>query len=365
MRETTKKNRYTRRSVLHGGLSAALAAGVAPSLLYADKAGAKETVIGEGEHRYRCEHDWGMKNLPDGHEYGWATHGVAVDKAGHVYVTHYGNPASIFVFDPDGKFVRSMRPQDKDGNHMGGHGIDIREENGQEFIYLAPSVSNLSFVKIDLAGEVAWSRGKAELIEQTKKYTNKTRYRATNVSFTPDGGYCLGDGYGSSYIHQFDKDDKYLRTLDGSEIEKGRFRTAHSSWLDDRDGTPKIVVCDRENYRLRWYDLNGKHLSMMKGFDRPADFDTRGDLMIVPELLGRIAVLDKDNTIVTRLGAHGEFKPWRDKLTDRKYNLRGKRAEWEAGRFVHPHDACFDADGNIYVTEYVQTGRVTKLTRVG
>lgn len=36
----------------------------------------------------------------------------------------------------------------------------------------------------------------------------------------------------------------------------------------------------------------------------------------------------------------------------------------QPGRFVHPHDACFDADGNIFVAEWVATGRVTKLQRM-
>ncbi|HVJ69698.1 MAG TPA: hypothetical protein VM510_17100, partial [Caulifigura sp.] len=29
-----------------------------------------------------------------------------------------------------------------------------------------------------------------------------------------------------------------------------------------------------------------------------------------------------------------------------------------------PHDACFDPQGNIYVAEWVATGRVSKLKRV-
>jgi len=37
----------------------------------------------------------------------------------------------------------------------------------------------------------------------------------------------------------------------------------------------------------------------------------------------------------------------------------------EAGRFVHSHDACFDHDGNIYITEWVTTGRITKLEWLG
>ena len=33
-------------------------------------------------------------------------------------------------------------------------------------------------------------------------------------------------------------------------------------------------------------------------------------------------------------------------------------------KFVHPHDACFDVDGNILVAEWVATGRMTKLRKV-
>jgi len=37
---------------------------------------------------------------------------------------------------------------------------------------------------------------------------------------------------------------------------------------------------------------------------------------------------------------------------------------WQDGKFVHPHDACFDKDGNIFVAEWVERGRVTKLRRL-
>ena len=45
--------------------------------------------------------------------------------------------------------------------------------------------------------------------------------------------------------------------------------------------------------------------------------------------------------------------------------VRGNPDLWQAGKFVHPHDACFDHEGNIYVAEWVATGRVSKLRRVG
>jgi hypothetical protein len=49
-----------------------------------------------------------------------------------------------------------------------------------------------------------------------------------------------------------------------------------------------------------------------------------------------------------------------------KMKLRGSKTgeEWVAGKFLHPHDACFDPAGNIYVAEWVHTGRITKLRKV-
>ena len=34
------------------------------------------------------------------------------------------------------------------------------------------------------------------------------------------------------------------------------------------------------------------------------------------------------------------------------------------GQFICPHGACFDHEGNIFVVEWVEVGRVTKLRRV-
>ncbi|MHB1156602.1 MAG: hypothetical protein ACYC26_07165 [Phycisphaerales bacterium] len=39
-------------------------------------------------------------------------------------------------------------------------------------------------------------------------------------------------------------------------------------------------------------------------------------------------------------------------------------AKIEDGKFNRPHGGCFDAHGNIYIVEWIATGRITKLTRV-
>ncbi len=352
----------TRRTFLKTTGAAAAATALPTPFIHAeDKSGSKLQIVGEGEFQYECLHDWGMANLPEGASYGNASHGVAIDAQGLIYITHNkGRPGSIFVFDPEGKFVKSMGDTHVIGKQSQGHGIDIRKENGEEFIYLAASDSRLGFAKMNLRGEVAWRKELKDLTEETGKYNQGTRYRVTNTSFSPDGGYFLGDGYGSNWIHQYDKDNNFLRSIGGSGNADGQFQTPHGHWLDDRDGVPKLIVADRANKRLQWFDMDGKFLKKMDGFLFPADIDQQGELLVVPDLHCRITILDKDNNVVAQLG---DDESWR-KVALAGFKMRGQRAKWQPGKFVHPHDACFDIDGNIFVAEWVATGRVTKLRKV-
>lgn len=333
---------------------------LAPTACTSKKTASKYTVIGEGQHRYECIHDWG--DLPEGHEYGNASHGVAIDSAGLVYITHHGTPGSIFVFDPDGKFVRAFGKEFMQDEHGVGHGIDIRKDGNQEFLYLSPDSTTHGFAKMTLTGELVWQKDRATIAGDSGRYAgNEAKFRATNLSFSPDGGYYLGDGYGSGFIHRYDKNDKYLGSFGGDGEENGKFKTPHGQWLDDRDGTPKIVVCDRASKRLQFFDLDGRFLSKLDGFLFPADIDIRGDVMLVPDLHARVTLLDKNNKVITHLG---DDEAWRKQALADNFSMRAQRPRWQPGKFVHPHDACFDKDGNIFVAEWVATGRVTKLKKI-
>lgn len=363
----TSNEKLSRRSFLKTtALASAAVAG--PLVLNAcSKSGSKRPRVGRGEHTYEVYHDWGMDSLPSGHTYGGASHGVTVGEEGLVYVTHHGNPGSIFVFDPDGKFVKSLagahQVKGKDGTTAAkGHGIDIRKEGGQEFIYLSPNDSYLYFSKMTLDGEMVWKKGRSDLEEASEKLGEKVVFRPTNASFRPDGGYYLGDGYGSNWIFEYDKNDRFVRSLGGKGKADGQFATPHGQWLDNRDGTPKLVVADRANKRLQWFGMDGKHLKTQGGFLFPADIDVQGDLMLVPDLHARITILDLQNKVIAHLG---DDEAWRARVLDKEIGMRTKRNLWEPGKFVHPHDACFDANGDIFVAEWVVTGRVSKLVKVG
>ena len=67
--------------------------------------------------------------------------------------------------------------------------------------------------------------------------------------------------------------------------------------------------------------------------------------------------MDRDNKVIAHLGDDSAANTWKDvrKLT---------RDHFTPGKFVCPHGACFDHHGNIFVVEWVEVGRVTKLRHV-
>jgi hypothetical protein len=347
-----KRRTFLKRTATAG--AAALVSGAAPGILGAtDKAGTKNPIVGQGDYRYECVHDWGR--LPR-HLRWQTTHGVCIDAAGFVYIKHQGlnTPMdTIVVFDPDGKFVRSFG---KD-YFPGGHGIDIRKEGTNEFLYLS-DIAHGMVIKTDLKGEEVW---KLCYPVEAHAYPRVKHYRPTNVAFAPDGGFYVADGYGSHFIHQYDKDAKWVRTWGGYGQKPGQMATPHGIWLDDRPGRePTLVVADRANARLQYFSLDGKHLSFVGGMSFPAHFDIRGDVLMVPDLHGRVTLLDKNNQPIVHLGDDRERI-----LADLKgFKIRSDPKLWHPGKFVHPHDACFDKDGNIFVVEWVHTGRITFLRRV-
>lgn len=318
-------------------------------------------VIGEGELRFECHHDWAK--LPEGHTFGGASHGVAFDSKGLVYISHMGGPGSVFVFDQEGTFVKSLAPQ-----HQGyGHGIDIRNEDGVDFIYLAPNSSRdmaepLKATKMTLDGEVVWESGPPS---DSHKYDRKEPFNLTNISFCPDGGWHVGDGYGSHYLHRFDKEGRYLTSFGGKGSGPGQFATPHAHWFDDREGNHQLVVCDRANSRLQLMSLDGEVKGMVEGIEVPASLDIRGDLMVCTEIfIGRVAFLNRKYEVIARLNDDAEWVQMLRNDKKREFRKLANRPKWLAGKFVQPHDASFDHDGNLFITEWVEGGRVTKLTKI-
>ncbi len=271
---------------------------------------------------------------------------------------------SIFVFGPDGKFIRAFGSQFQGG----GHGIEVRREGGDEVLYVCAYQQVKSFAKLTLKGETIWQKhapmasGVYAANEDTmpEKKWGRDRFMPTNFAFLPDGDFLLADGYGSFYIHRYDRDGNWKSHFGGPGKGNGKFNTPHGIWIDQREGRePRIVVCDRAHHTLQYLTLDGKYIETLTGYGLPANCDTFQDLLLVPELHARVSLLDSRNQVVARLGADVA------RITGQgKKNIRAHEELWHDGRFVHPHDACFDAEGNIFVAEWVQSGRVSRLTKI-
>jgi hypothetical protein len=263
---------------------------------------------------------------------------------------------TVVVFDP-----RASSSARSAGMARWGHGIEIRKEGSEQFIYLSNTwTPTLKVVKTNLKGEVVWKQGRPECLEYEK---SEVKYNPTNICFLPDGGFVVGDGYGSNYLLKYDKDAKLVKVFGGTGNTLGKLATPHGQWVDDRSkGKEVLLVCDRGNHRLQTFTLDGDPIAATRPDEVvlfPAHAKTRGDVLLLPDLHARVSLFDKDLKPIVHLG---EDAVWRKNVLSN--NVRAKPKEWVDGKFVHPHDACFDKDGNIFVVEWVATGRVSLLRRV-
>jgi hypothetical protein len=320
---------------------------MAPAIITASKADSRNPIVGSGEFQYEMISDWG--ELPAGLAYG-NTHGVCEDSEGHIYVHHTVNKTSekhdtMVIFDAKGKFVKSWGAQFEGG----AHGLHIRDG----FLYLCDTKRGI-VVKTTLSGEEVFT---LRYPKESKKYGEKPiKYSPTNLAIAPNGDIYVGDGYGSSYINQYNSKGDYIRTFGGKGKEAGQLDCPHGITVDLRGKEPLLLVADRANARLQYFTLDGKHVSFVSGTNLPCHFSERRGVFVIPDLGARVTLIDRDNKVIEHLGDDSASE-WR------KTRVMARDA-FKPGKFVAPHGASFDHEGNIFVVEWVEIGRVTKLRKV-
>jgi len=397
----------TRRTFLAAGAAA-------PFVWAASKSDSKYPILGEGEHQYEAIHDWG--DLPSNIKYG-NTHSVVEDSQGHIYIHHTvhassQSPDSVVVFDNKGKFVRSFGPMFRGG----AHGMHLSKEGKTEYLYFCDEKHGI-VTKRTMKGEEVWTMGYPQDSKIYQKGPGSTgpgganglNYRPTNFAIAPNLDFWVGDGYGSYYMfHYSQKSSTAYPTLvntfggrpappPGAEGQgrggrggpgaaqggppaggqgrgpgagggQGRGPAAgpvpapletmnnpHGNMVDLRDpAKPILLVADRGNRRIVRYTLDDKPIDIVEGTTQPCHFHEYKGNIVVPDLSGPVTLLDKDNKVIVHMGK-GEGNPPR---------TTEDRSKFIAGQFVNPHGAIFDHAGNIFVAEWVEIGRVTKLRKV-
>ena len=283
--------------------------------------------------------------MPGGQQLGPCHGGAVIDEAGNIYVTT-DTKRGIVVFSAQGKFLRAVGPTRI-------HGLEIREENGMEYIYAARP-SDHEVVKLKLDGEQVWA---IRYPQEAGIYKDEKGFNPCAVTVAPDGSIFIADGYGSNYVLKFDKDRKFVKAFGGPGEAEGKFKTCHGIGLDTRQGKPLLLVCNRNNNRVEHWDLDGNFVKVIqKNLRMPAAVHVRGDHAVIPELQGRVTVLDKDGTIAAQVGDNPNEK--------QRANFGLAQDQWKDGICNSPHGASIDKDGNLIVSEWSQFGHLHKFNRV-
>lgn len=297
---------------------------------------------GQGAGVYQVVRGWG--EYSEGKKMGSLHGDMAADKSGNVYLSAGDG---IHVFGPDGKFVKNLGPTTR-----GVHGMKVREQDGEEFLFTAQNGAKI-VSKLKLDGTPVWQIKGAPEIDA---YANGGKYAPTDVDLAPDGSIIVADGYGSSLMHIYDKDQKYVKTFGGKGKEDGQFNVCHNVLIDTRTDKPTLLISDRQNNRLEHYTMDGEFIERIADdLRQPCAADIFDGRLAVGELGGRVTIFDKDNKMISRLG---------DEPADRAKGNGAPPEKWIEGAVVSVHGLTFDNEGALYAMEWNRYGRTTKYVSV-
>ncbi len=308
--------------------------------------------------RFELVPDW--ERRPAGPDYAHEdVAAVACDSRDRVYL-HTRQAERVMVYAEDGTFLSKWG----DGVFNHAHGLTIHRDT----VYATDDRDSVVRV-FDLDGNFKWMLGEPRKVTDTGYHFppqsvinhNETVLRAAgpfncccNVAVADDGSLFVADGYGNARVHHFSARGELLHSWGEVGTGPGQFHLPHGIALD-RDGN--VIVCDRENDRLQFFDRSGRFLYMWTDVRRPTDATVGPDgLVYVSELWrpaepgqgsfvhghvdrdlpGRISVFDPAGRVVAR---------WGDDSANRA----------APGNFIAPHGLALDSRGSLYVAEVSTT----------
>ena len=307
--------------------------------------------LGQGDLSFLWIDNWATIPDSESSRVDGRTHGIALSESGNVIVLHQASPA-VLIYDHQGNLLDAWGDR-----FPGAHGLTLVKEGAEEFLWLADS-STGEVVKTTLDGESILNIEPPNL-----PIYDSSPYKPTDVAVDEEryggtGDIWVTDGYGSSYIHRYDKFGNYLQSINGTEGSAGAFRCPHSIWIDIRKIDPELYIADRANHRVQVYDLQGRYRRTFGSsfLTSPCAFAAYNDYLIIPELHAKVTILDAQDNLVCVLGENElvcEIEGWP--------NLPDEHLM--AGRFNSPHGVAADGNGNIYIAEWIIGGRITKLVK--
>jgi peptidylamidoglycolate lyase len=326
-----------RRSFLQqsAGLLASMAAG--PAFL----SFSGDPVFGHNDKKYTWQQPWPLSSsaLPtvkDCHEM------VITDKKELILLTN-DTRNNVLVFNKDGRILRTWGHE-----FPGGHGLTLGGAGSDAFL-LITDTDRHQVIKTTLDGKTiqTWNYP-----AESGKYTDQTQFVPTETAVTKDGNMYVADGYGLQFIMHYGPDGKLKNVFGGKGQTDDSLDNAHGICIDDRSGTPTLLVTDRNRCCFKRFTLEGKYLETIHlpgaNVCRPV---ISGDYLYAAVLTsdntgnantGFVLILNKNNEPVSLIGG----------ATPKKEQGRWLPMYQTVQLFRHPHDVCVDDEGNLYVCQW-------------
>ena len=212
--------------------------------------------------------------------------GVAVNKAGHIFVFQRGHTsgpaygaaaAQLLEFGPDGKFIREIGK----GLYAWSYAHAVRVDPAGN-IWAADKGSDM-VIRFDPAGKVTWVFGrKPEAADEAAHPLEHPRpplapvegyfRQVTDMAWDSHGDTFISDGYINSRVAKIDPQGHWAGSWGSPGSEPGQFNTLHSIAVD---GSDRVYVADRGNRRIQVFDTDGKLLKIITiDVPSPADAPT-------------------------------------------------------------------------------------------
>ena len=306
----------------------------------------------------------------------WPHHGIAALPSGEIATLHPSKP-TLLLFEADGSLRRTVDTEIADA-----HGMTAVREGDAAYLWIAdaamkqtaasgyepPATSQGSaVVKMALSGRILTRLPKPELSAYSHGEYRPTCVAVNATGAGGNGDIWVADGYGESYVHRYDGGGRYLRSLSGEE-GAGRFKGPHALFIDRRRGEPELYVADRNNARIQVYDLEGRFRRVVGAgiLSRPTWFAVDGDRLLVLEFRPpRLTVLDAADRLIGYLAENVQApsrEGWPNEMDEHGRPRRPQALT--PGKLNSPHSLAVDKEGNVYITEWLIGGRVTKLRKL-
>ena len=282
--------------------------------------------FGEGDYTYRVQEGWGR--LPEGWTFGWIP-AVAVDSQDRIHV-YSRSEHPMVVFDREGNFLTSWGEDVlKDA-----HGIFI---DAEDTVYCVERGTHC-MRKFTSDGKLLMTLGTPD-----REGEDGEPFRLpTDIGFDSRGDMYISDGYGNARVHKYTADGVRIKSWGRPGDGPGEFDLPHCARVDRHD---RVLVADRANNRIQFFDTDGNYLSEWTGLHHPdAIFIDSDDIVYIAELDQRVSIWTLEGEKLAEWG-------------------RGEKSEAPGEFRACPHGIWTDSHGDLYVSEVQTDGRIQKYVR--